>query len=455
MNGIDALHYKYGFNYVESVLAESVRLLPQYPFVYKDLNTPPFLIIVYTPLYIYASYFIYSFSGALFEAGRLVSFASILFLVAGIYFILRRLGSRSLPSAMLALLFLGFPLLWRHGVTMRNDQMALALEVWGLFAAVGWMGRKGIINRDELWAPLIFFTLAFFTKQSAVAGAGAVAIYLVSSGKVKQAFKFATLQALFIIIPWLFLGWITKGNFFAHQKMLAAQPLYAKLFYTQWAYFFPQAAGFLVLGVLFCAGIGRPKEHNLFSVYFLLCLVLTGALTKVGSDDNYFLAPCWALCVMMGIFLQKAETSRILRCVFWTFFGLQIAYLVSTGPVWSEPFVHEGRKSIEQTMDKASVLISKLRGDIIVENMALLIASGRPIYYEPFEFTQASNAKFWNEELILSKLRNREIKAVVLGFNATGVTRTSNFSTPFLLALHRNYELKGSKSGNYFYVPKT
>jgi 4-amino-4-deoxy-L-arabinose transferase-like glycosyltransferase len=85
--------------------------------------------MVYTPLYIYASYLVYSFNGALFESGRLVSFASIFCIVACLYFTLHRLGVRKLQSLLFSLLFLAFPVVWRHGVTMRNDQMALALEV--------------------------------------------------------------------------------------------------------------------------------------------------------------------------------------------------------------------------------------------------------------------------------------------------------------------------------------
>ncbi len=459
LNAVDAVRYKYSFNYVEPVLAEPVRLIPQYPLIYKDLATEPFIMVVYTPIYLYLTYLVSLTTTSVLAAGRIVNLAALSVCVTAIYFILRRLDAGRLVSGVFATMLLAFPVVWRHGVTMRNDLTALAFEAAGLLAALYWIGRdpKHPDTRWK-WVTMILFTLAFFTKQSAVAGMGAVALYFFMRSTSRAALVYLIQQAVFISVPFLLLGWATNGNFFAHQKMLSTQPLYFELFYQYWHQFLPRWAGYLAITLLFTAGLARRKELSLIPCYFLLSLLLTAVLAKSGSDDNYFLGPCWALCATMGILflaMEKKTVSKYAGYLVWVIFWIQSAYILSISPAWVSGFPNEGRRAIQHSLSEVSVILNRLPDPVIAENMALLIANGRPVVFEPFEFTQATNAGVWDEERILRKLRNREIGAVVLAFNADLLVKNSLFSEKFIKTVRQHYRLMGFKHGNYFYLPKT
>ena len=105
-------------------------------------------------------------------------------------------------------------------------------------------------------------------------------------------------------------------------------------------------------------------------------------------------------------------------------------------------------------MDELAGLLKKLHGKVLSENLALLMAAGKPVLYEPYEFTQLSYVGAWDETKITGPIRRREFSAIILNTNIHIIGQSGRFTHNFILSMRHNYRLLGAKYGHIFYVPK-
>ncbi len=170
-----------------------------------------------------------------------------------------------------------------------------------------------------LLAGAIFFALALFTKQTALAGPVASAIFLLGCDW-RVGLKWCAFMAVAVLLPFAALD-IASGHWF-YLKMVDYHSLplrestLARL--LQFAFFEDQwplvllTAGYLVFWLVeWWHNKGRnagSKMPRLIPIFVLVALVMLPTGAVVGADHNHLLVPGLAVCLAVGAIAAKLLT---------------------------------------------------------------------------------------------------------------------------------------------------
>lgn len=163
------LPYEYDLDYSEGfALEDGQRLLTDQAFYPDPEMENGFESVKYPPVYYVLLAALSQLSGMTFLTGRFLNLAATVASLGAIYLIARReTGKKKL---YIPLVFLAPYLTIFTGLTIRVDMLALAFSLAGVYLFI----------QDKHLFSAPFFILAFFTKQSFVAGFLACSVYLFS-----------------------------------------------------------------------------------------------------------------------------------------------------------------------------------------------------------------------------------------------------------------------------------
>lgn len=267
----------------ECVVAAHSSMLAHDGTLYYDFHHSPYTVAPYTPLFYLLDAGLQKIGLPIYAAGRVISFAAALGIVVLISFITLVYTRDRLVAALAAVLCASSALLLTWGTVGQVDVLALfwTLAAFYLYSRYDLLGEKTL-----LWAALCAL-LAFFTKQTMLAGPAAICLHLFFTGRKAAALKFAAgclMIAAAIVLP---LDRALQGRFLADAVFGNINPLAFSKFVAQ-IRFTLLVAGPLVLIV----GIGAKKAIRRcggapFLYLLLATLVFLGSAARIGSDLNY------------------------------------------------------------------------------------------------------------------------------------------------------------------------
>jgi hypothetical protein len=454
LSALQWFKYCYG-NVTESVIATACFSISERPFIYKNFSEGPMTACVYTPVYLYICYLVSWITGKGFLCGRIVTLTAFLVSLGIIYRILRIHKTKRIFALVTVLLAGALGTI--HAYTFFTDITALCFNLAGMYFFMRW-DRKEKARRSKYFIfGILAFTLAYMTKQSYITGIAAVTLWMLFRGRWRGLLAFLMAQGACIFIPSAFLNIVTHGAYFKNTVIANRVLEYSwRLLALSWVNYGTPARiwFFLVFALLACATRFWQRRALLPDFYFIFALLTTFALGVNGSGDNYFLEMMISSFILFGIsFSAAADFNRNSRLamVLWLIFLAQLGSFYGTG-VFS--FKSPPRAVIEGK-DGMSKIIQKVRGDVLSEDMSLLITNGRKVFYEPYEYNQLARKGLWDESIILNRIRNREFPLVILETNLFGdILQTSRFSLAFTRTLRENYRPYGAFGGYVVAVPK-
>ena len=149
-------------------------------------------------------------------SGYVLSAASILLLLSGVYFVLRKLGLDCWLAAGGCAAVLAGSSVQDGFLTIREDGLAAGLNVWAMVLCVG------EISYRRLYLAAILFTLAFATKETSIFGAGAVFLALLLARKFNHAWRLlASAAAGYLVVMGSMYG-LSGGRAFSGMRMTLA-----------------------------------------------------------------------------------------------------------------------------------------------------------------------------------------------------------------------------------------
>ncbi len=452
------LHYPYQFGYGEPVLAEAVVRLPERPLLYKAFDEPPMTILPYHPLYFYVSYAASFFTGGnSFAAGRLVSFMSFLAILFLAYRILKREGVARVPACVFALMPAVVPLLTKYAGTMKMDLLGIAFTLAGVRRLIEWE-KKRTEKPDRGYGFGVFYLmLSFWTKQSYLTAFISFAVFLLFRRGWKAPAFFTACFLVPVICTGALLNAATSGAYIANAFLANMLDFHGSLLAWSWGRFstglWPlYAAAFIALGAR-----AVKRQPCFLDVYFVFAVLSTVSLGKTGSDDNYFIELTVAAVLAAGSFFSEDSKGKQvwMKALAGALLALQVFGYGKDGLLSGKFASMRGElETLKKQQDEISGLMRLAGGEILCENMGLLVANGRPITYQPFEFTQLADQGYWDASPILSKLKRRNFSMVLLNVNPMAVLRTQRFSEVFLVKLKENYRPYGVLHGHFVMVPR-
>lgn len=434
------VRWPWQFDFDEGHNLNATVLLAHGTNIYSQNGLDSFISAPYTPLFYGVNVPFTWLFGPTFGPGRLLSALSTVAIGVLLACIARMITSRWSPGLLAGALWLSLSPVIVWAGFYKQDMPALALQMVGL----AWVLRYSDSNRR--YSAVIFFALAFFTKQSAVAAAAATSLWLLVRDW-RTGLRFVGLLAACILLPFLVADLLLDGGLSLHVLGYQWKPWNLAyvwhLLSRLWGEYWPMIVA--AAGVLGCASAfvilrtrqgsstatpgaylqGLAGPWGLIGLYTLAAAGWTCIASGIkGGNYNLLLdglppvvllapsAACWLLYRLPGL----RGRARV-----WAAGGaLMLAGLFVVQVVlFADPYswYHGGwpGEQQDQSMQGISNLIAQTPGDLYSEDDYLILHSGRPVIYDdPSTFPLLAQAGRWDDSGFKQALRDRRFALVIL-----------------------------------------
>ena len=449
-----ALAARHSLTQVESIVAIHARSLAFGDGLYYDLNSYPYTVSPYGPIFYGASAALLRAGVAAPLGGRLLSIAALLATLWLCSRLLRRWGVGELERLAGLALLASAGVIGVWGVVGQSAMPALAFSV----AALERHARHEADRRGRtLAAAGLCIALAIFTKQSFLA-AGFAVVGALLLRDVRRGLVFtASLAACGAATAWG-LNAATDGGYLSNAVLANLNPFaWSKL--ADHLRYFALATGALALTAV--SGFARRNAFPLALRLYLAAAVGLWLLTasKVGSDLNYQLEPTLALCLAAACSLDRLRFFDLLarRDPGWVTL-LQIPLLLhlvlNAGIAVQSGMTRMAREQLarRQAAELAPWLAPE-RGRLLSVEIDPLLQTGRPLEVEPLIYTLLVGAGLTDPAPVTRDLEAGAFAAVILYHDVhTPDAFAAGMETPSLPAeqfevLRRRYRLTAHIAG--------
>jgi hypothetical protein len=465
--GVSRVAWPWQIDYAEGVNLDAAWLLSQGYNIYYHNGPDSFISAPYPPfLFILTVPFQWLF-GPSFTAGRAIALISTIIVAALIAYIVWKLtsiGRRICPqqgkttkvSFLSSFVFrtLGFPssvfagALWLSlspvivwSAFFRQDIPSMCLDLAGL---VVMLRARSARRLGAALVAILLFTLAFYTKQSALAGAAATCTWLVVRDW-RFGLRFTASLGASILLPFLTANLLLQGALWEHLVGYHSLPFSEKRFMSSVnpllrEYWPTLLIAFLTLAVLVAYALPRRNTSALRQVrrwwHSPLALIalytLFGWASTVitigyeGAIFNHLLDGLLPTCILVGLaaYYPANWLARHLQNPQYRLVGLGLTGLLSVAFVvqltlfnppqtWLSPGWPSDQRNGE--LQGISQVISQTPGDMFSEDSYLLLANGKlPIYEDASTFVPLANLHKWDDSAFNKSLRDRRFSLIIL-----------------------------------------
>ena len=480
------LEFPYQLDAEEGFLLNQSLRMVQGGGLYRSIDNPPYLVDNYPPLYpAICALFIDGGSPQLF-AGRAISAISAFCVALGLFCAIALppfpRGGRVLDKiiccllgAVSGLIFLNMAEVVRWIAYSRVDLTAVAFSIWGL-ALFHLFGRK---RGFALYAPIACFTLAFLTKQTAIAAPVACAIWMLLYDR-HRAPRFLLALAAALILPALMLIIATHGQFWLHTVTYNRNVMNWNEIYL-WLHllmaFYPALVALVVIALVaqtWMLAKRMPRAElpdsggALFFIYMLLNLASLSSLAKSGAAENYLLEPLAAAALFVCYFLSQRlpnaldTSTRPVRFIPMLLLSALLAYHAFT-QIWLEPKLFSSAPSPNwQAYLQGEKIVKEIKerpGLVLSEDPVYPIIAGRPVLFQNFIMTELAREGKWDEKPVVEKADKKEFALIVAHYDLEKEKSLDRYSPALLEAIQANYKLlekldRDRLQPEYLYVPK-
>ncbi len=373
-----------------------------------------------------------------------------------IYATVRLSKARRVVSLTAAGLFFCFHPVIYWGDAGRVDALGLAFVLAGIYTVCRTAPEQAANPKSLafLWA-LPFFYLAFFTKQSLVAAALAVVVYLFISGRKKHSVLFAGLLGMGIGLGLAVLAVATRGNYlffmtmerftpFSIGQMLAIWGLSLALYWPLIGLAIWQVPAFFKSG-----GIKR-----LLVIWGGFALLLSFTIGKAGAADYYFFEALAFLCIMAGISFSPLSPISFGWRIPKTAVVLQL--LVLLGLAFRLNFQADMQANLRPAYQETSRVLAQYPGQvrIFAELSGPAMASGHyDQVFDHFLYRQLSAANVRDGQALVRDVIQQKFEIMLMGYDVlrldaqAGYIPSSPWPPGFEQAVQQHYRLLESIRG--------
>jgi hypothetical protein len=452
------------WDYGPAQLAVRVDLYVRGVAFYRDFRHPPYIPLVYGPVVPWLTALLEpSFgSGAIaaLEAGRLVAIAATLVAAVLIFVLARKTGASASAAILVALGFLVAPIIQRWGFDYRVDTPALACELGGLAAFASGLSIPA----------LAMFAIAFFIKQSRVAGIAAVVLYCWLAGEWRRALTFAIIWLAIVlagiailatIFPWYWLN--TFGALGVSRYDIRAAVLWLAIV----------VGGNPALVVLSGLAILRRRTTDRLMLCYLGAATAENFLTSIrwGSNAYYFIPTLAAVAIFAAVDIDVIlERARAMRPVIGAASGAALAigllagYLVMTPAVRGMTLAAVVRPSLrcevitpEPWNPSALARLGAIAGPILTDNADLCLVDPRTNleWIDLMVLGSMRSRGSFDDSRLLAQIRGRQIAAFALDSDGLGREFRGRpfFWKALRAAIAQNYRMAAVPGPPYLMLP--
>jgi len=325
------LNHPYDLTAAEGINLGFAKLLSEHKPIYFDIyEEPKYNVNSYPPIFPVFMTFLFPFVGKTSVAGRIMSLISSLLVGFIIFKILTRKTKNKLIGSTFALAYFSVYYVFFWALSSRPDFISLLFSFTGIFFILIFLEKFTKYKKKNLcyYLSILFFILAFFSKQDFIAAPLATFLFLFIKHR-KLSYQFLLHIIVVSLCIFLVLNLLTNWQFFIHVF------LYHISFQEFPTYF---VYGFIVTSLVFLFFslnflFNRPL--SLFSFYFLISLLtMVLHLPRSGIGSNIFLEPFAVMIILTGLTISNIKKIPIILMAV-VFLFLQIPLTISGGNLGS------------------------------------------------------------------------------------------------------------------------
>jgi hypothetical protein len=432
-NSVSTIRFPFGVDYGEAPLMDQVRRVENGETLYKSIiNEPPYIIANYPPLYPYwvaATNFLLKIP--LFQAGRITSllFSLLSGFILGLFTF--HLTKNKWFGVFSAALFWGHPYVMIWSSLARVDLMALAFSLLGL-----WILYRYRDSQIGLMLACICFLASAFTRQTYILSGPLAGFVWLWHFNRRQALIFISSFGVIGLLLFGTINTITHGGFFINivvaninQYVIYQALTMGRQLFSIWPIILISCAMVIIL-TFYTRNRGslidqvQPLQQDFIFYglvfYSLGALITAGTIGKVGSNVNYFLeliAVCtiWCGLALKLIMDQKNKVKLIfLGLLFvqsvWVLGYSYILSQITIGDLWGKIGNYESLNEKVQIAVQKGVVLSD-------DFMDMVVLSGQPIYYQPFEYGELYYAGLWDPTEFINQINQNEFPLIIISGN--------------------------------------
>ncbi len=402
-------------------------------------------------------------------AGVALTIASLVALLTGIAWVVRRKGAGESESTAIAGLMLASITVQLLGIAVKGDLMATALTVWGLSFALAL--RPGARNRLQMMTFIIvvlLFTLAFAVKVTAVSGAAAVVAWLAMQRRYGPALAFGA--AMFAGAA----AAVAATQLASHGMMMTTFRAVADgggsagyLARAPWWMLRAAARDPFLLAMATCGivlAIRRVQRsgHDLLTVWLGVTIIEAVVIFgSPGTDSNHLIDLLAASVIMIGLEVTSHPPRRAHAAL--VVFAIAVLVTCVPGvPSVANFFRHSGRPTRSGFTEMRAMLGKTAERPIMSENPLVPILLGQtPEVSDPFslrllaqrdseiavEFDRRLSSGYYGAVVLMdwSGSDAATVRRAIDMHTSEGVTQfygEMNFPAGFLATLWKHYRVR-------------
>ncbi len=376
----------------------------------------------------------------------------------------RRPAITGVATASAMIMFLLFESIHTWAPQMRVDAIACFFALAGLWCVTRSDRRPALI-----YLAAICFVLSVFSKQVSIVTAAASfgALLLLRPRRVVPAIATTVILGAIVLAV---LTWQTDGGVLRHlflyniNRFEVGRLLPNLIGATQSDHplLLLGVIGYVVIFVEAWRQRRRRSEIDLTTAAMLLfvpiatlSLVTSG---KFGSSSSYYIQweaalavfAAFAFASLVGRASAELSAGSTVRAAGWAAVPLLLTFWMFTH--------HDTRhiRSIEamRVQDPKIVrLLEPVKGDIISDEMAILMRMHRDVVWEPSIFAELAHAGRWDERLVVERIRDHRIGAVVSDGDRGGQWFDERYDPAVVAAMDEALPRKINIGGRVVHLP--
>jgi len=396
-NSVRLLAYPFWLENGESFVIANIAGFVSHGFgyLYGDIQSSIRQNTAYPPMFFLAACVPADFLGVSFFSCRIVSVAASIISGIMLVLIVRKVSGGMIPGLISILVFFTSPFVFYWYPLCRVDMLAVMFTLMGLYAFLC----------DGFYLSLLFFLLAFYSKQSFIAAPLACAAYMFFHVKKKsESVKYLFSYVFLVLAVFSILFVLTGGEFYNH--LIKYQISRVEFHIAFWYYailFILHLPVFLSIALLF--RVNRRIFSGIFGYYLILTMVTSLSIIKYYTFLNLFIELVLAASLLIGVNLKGVDGIYRLALVL----GLLIFTLTYLPVVYAHPL----SVNTSQDLESMTESVKAFKGLILSEDPYLSVSSSKVVYFNPMISSELEYFGSWNSSIVVDACKNRNFSAII------------------------------------------
>lgn len=448
--------------YISTMLSKGVNI-----YDVSTLSNPPWSVTIYPPIFFMLVAPFQAIFGWNLWSGRLVSIISSLVTAWATFRVFRISGSTKLIAFVTLSTFLSYYMTWSWSFFGRVDMLSMAFSVLAIERFLTIYEKQSDTTNNTIesktenkkiatkifsiaslyLSPIIFSTLAVFSKQPSVVIPAAISFFLLFRGKRLEAFTFGILSFLTCLVTFIAFNVITDGGFYPHMRFLSGAPATIDFLWEHTFWFGIDLLKIIVVPILALVWfLKRTVQPDSVILLPTLLAVFTGAITlyTLGTEYAHINHAFHFIFALAWLSAEFAKPTPVLSG--FLMLGTTIAAIAFILSYGMNLFYY--KDSMGDTIKKLESLTVKDKV-ILTEEPTFALASGsKPLFVDLASFIQVWKGHGGSMDEVIKSIEEKKYPLLIVNaHDAKNNLPYLYWSKSFIGTVWESYQKSGTLKG--------